>query len=194
MDLAEDSRMAEAFSRPFTAGSRRSFPASEARSAASSTLDESRLSRSSGSEELDVVSLEAAEADAEATHSPAAAKELLEVLIRAADRFHFSWSAGQEQPTASSKLHERFLPSRRVPPRRCLPFFPDIHTEVSASWSRPVSARVYNPRTALYSSLAEAKRDGYGSMPAVEGRQSMSATPSSLGGGRLNFGAYYPRW
>ncbi|ROI46675.1 hypothetical protein DPX16_7793 [Anabarilius grahami] len=68
-----------------------------------------------------------------------------------------------------SKLDERFLPSWSAqPPRRALPFFPDLHTEVSRSWKKPVSTRVYTPQTSIYSNVAGMRKHGYGAMPRAD--------------------------
>ncbi|CAM4446751.1 unnamed protein product [Leuciscus chuanchicus] len=47
-------------------------------------------------------------------------------------------------------------------------FFPDLHTEVSRSWGKPVSYRVYTAQTSHYSSIHIYKEHGYGEMPKVE--------------------------
>ncbi len=42
-----------------------------------------------------------------------------------------------------SKLDERFLRSKSLPLRRSLPFFPDLHTEVSRLWRNLFSSRLF---------------------------------------------------
>ncbi|ROL49822.1 hypothetical protein DPX16_1193 [Anabarilius grahami] len=92
----------------------------------------------SSSEELDVVSVATGESEDSPLHSPAS-EELLEVLSRAVARLNIDWPAEKQEQAVKSKLDERFLPSRSAqPPRRALPFFPDLHTEVSRSWKRPI--------------------------------------------------------
>ncbi|XDV15003.1 hypothetical protein PO909_015157 [Leuciscus waleckii] len=54
------------------------------------------------------------------------------------------------------------------PPRRALPFFPDLHNELCKSWNRPFSARLSNPPVLDYSNIVGAKENGYGMMPHVE--------------------------
>ncbi|MGL4764320.1 MAG: hypothetical protein ACRC2N_04725, partial [Aeromonas sp.] len=53
-------------------------------------------------------------------------------------------------------------------PQRGLPFFPDLHTEVSRSWKRPFSARVCTPQTSTYSGILGLNKHGYVMMPRAE--------------------------
>ncbi len=48
------------------------------------------------------------------------------------------------------KLDERFLQFKTPPPHRSLPFFPDLHTEVSRSWAKPFSAHLFVPSSDYY--------------------------------------------
>ncbi|ROL50364.1 hypothetical protein DPX16_19890 [Anabarilius grahami] len=92
----------------------------------------------SSSEELDVVSVATGESEDPPLQSPAS-EELMEVLSRAVARLNIDWPAEKQEQAVKSKLDERFLPSWSAqPPRRALPFFPDLHTEVSRSWKKPV--------------------------------------------------------
>ncbi|CAM4729294.1 unnamed protein product [Leuciscus chuanchicus] len=120
----------------------------------------------SSSEELDVVSI-----DAESEDSPPqshAFEELLDVITRAVERLSIEWPEDRQGARSKSKLDERFLPSRAQPQRRSLPFFPDLHTEVSRLWGKPESYRVYTAQTSHYSSIHNYKEHGYGEMPKVE--------------------------
>jgi len=65
-------------------------------------------------------------------------------------------------------MDERFLISHSLPPCRCLPFFPDLHTEVCRSWNKPVSARILTHQTSMYANIAGSRRHGYGAMPRME--------------------------
>lgn len=67
-----------------------------------------------------------------------------------------------------SKLDERFLHSKSLPPRRGLPFFPDLHTELSRSWNKPFSARIFSTNASHYANVVGLKEHGYGTMPLVE--------------------------
>ena len=67
----------------------------------------------------------------------------MNVLSRAVEKLSIDWPVDRQESKHKSKLDERFLPSRSQPSRRWLPFFPDLHTEVSKTWARPVSSRIY---------------------------------------------------
>ncbi len=58
-----------------------------------------------------------------------------------------------------------FLCSRSPPPRRGLPFFPDLHTEVSRSWRKPYSACLFSPCVSHYSNVLGLNECGYGKIP-----------------------------
>ncbi|KAL0163034.1 hypothetical protein M9458_042430, partial [Cirrhinus mrigala] len=92
----------------------------------------------SSSEEVDVVSVD----EAAAPQFPQY-EELLEVVTRAVAKLSIDWPA---EPL----LDERFLRSRPPPARRSLPFFPDLHTEVSRSWNAPFSSRLFIPASYNY--------------------------------------------
>ncbi len=63
-------------------------------------------------------------------------EELLEVVTLAVAKLNIDWPADNQIEKQRSKLDERFLHSKSLPLRRCLPFFPDLHTEVSRSWKK----------------------------------------------------------
>ncbi|XP_034154746.2 uncharacterized protein LOC113523686 [Pangasianodon hypophthalmus] len=79
-------------------------------------------------------------ADSDLPQSPQY-EELLEVVSQTVAKLSIDWPAETRVEPQGSKLGERFLRSKPPPPRRSLPFFPDLHTEVSRSWRRPFSAR-----------------------------------------------------
>ena len=70
----------------------------------------------------------------------AAYAELVEVLSRATEKLAIDWP-DEPRESQSSKLDERLLsgPNSR-PQRRKLPFFSDLHHEISRSWKQPFSA------------------------------------------------------
>ncbi|CAM4528872.1 unnamed protein product [Leuciscus chuanchicus] len=163
MDLSVDVETGSALSQHQSDRSSASHQGAEARAAVSSPLIEAPILQLSSSEELDVVSVEAESEDSPPQSH--AFEELLDVITRAVDRLSIEWPEDRQDVRSKSKLDERFLPSRAQPQRRSLPFFPDLHTEVSRSWGKPVSYRVYAPQTSHYSSIQNYKDYGYGEMP-----------------------------
>ncbi len=112
---------------------------SEARSAVSSPQRAGSAFHLSPSEEEDVES---------ADYSPIQSQqyeELLEVVICTVAKLNIDWPADDQTEKQRSKLDERFLRSKSLPLRRSLPFFPDLHTEVSRSWKNPFSSRLFIP-------------------------------------------------
>ncbi len=110
----------------------------EAHAAVSSALIKAQTLQLSVSEELDVVRANARDTEDSPPQSRAF-EELVEVVTRAVERLSIDWPAEREDVRSNGKLYERFLPSRSQPQRRGLPFFPDLHTEVSKSCEKPVS-------------------------------------------------------
>ncbi|CAM4558277.1 unnamed protein product [Leuciscus chuanchicus] len=166
MDLSVDVERGSALSQHPSDRSSASHQGAEARAAVSSPPMEAPILQLSSSEELDVVSIEAGSEDSPPQSH--AFEELLDVVTRAVQRLSIEWPEDRQDVRSKSKLDERFLPSRAQPQRRSLPFFPDLHTEVSRSWGKPVSYRVYTPQTSHYSSIHKYKEYGYGEMPKVE--------------------------
>ena len=161
-----DVETGSALSQPLSDRSSASHQGVEARVAVSSPPMEAPVLQLSSSEELDVVSVEAEPEDSPPQSH--AFEELLDVITRAVDRLSIEWSEDRQDVRSKSKLDERFLPSRAQPQRRSLPFFPDLHTEVSRSWGKPMSSRVYSAQTSHYSSISNYKQHGYGEMSKVE--------------------------
>lgn len=76
-------------------------------------------------------------------------EELLEVVTRAVEKLSIEWPDEKTQ-NKKRKLDECFLTSGLGhQPRKHLPFFPDLHIEVSRSWNNPYSARIHTPLTLL---------------------------------------------
>ncbi|MCI4377585.1 hypothetical protein PGIGA_G00205140 [Pangasianodon gigas] len=161
MDLAE--RMETGPSLSPSSPSRSTVPSlgSEARSAVSSPRGTDSALHLSSSEEVDVESV-----DPE-PQSPQYG-ELLEVVTRAVAKLNIDWPAESRPELQCSRLDEHFLRSRPPPPPRSLPFFPDLHTEVSRSWNRPFSARLFSPTSSHYANVAGLDYSGYRAMPRVE--------------------------
>ncbi|KAI2647437.1 Transposon Ty3-G Gag-Pol polyprotein [Labeo rohita] len=95
-------------------------------------------------------------------------EELLEVVTRAVAKLNIDWPAEKQAELQRSKLDERFLRNRPPPSRWSLPFFPDLHTNVSRLWSRPFSARLFIPASDYYGNVEGLTESGYRAMPWVE--------------------------
>ncbi|KAI2668278.1 putative uridine nucleosidase 2 [Labeo rohita] len=147
---------------------------SEARAAVSSPRGSASTLPISSSEEVDVVSLE----EAAAPQFPQY-EELLEVVTRAVAKLSIDWPAEPLVEPQKSKLDERFLRSRPPPARRSLPFFPDLHTEVSRSWNTPFSSRLFIPASYNYGYVAGLDERGYRAMPRVEQTLASYLSPES---------------
>ncbi len=137
-------------------------PGSEARSAVTSPRGTDSVLLLSSSEEGECES-----AEAPPPVSPQY-EELLEVMTRAVAKLNISWPAEEHAEPQTSKLDERFLRAKRSPPTRSLPFFPDLHTEVSRSWASPFLARLFVPSSDYYGNVGGLKQRGYRAMPRVE--------------------------
>ncbi|KAL0148327.1 hypothetical protein M9458_056389 [Cirrhinus mrigala] len=136
---------------------------SEGRSAVSSPRGTGSTLHLSSSEEVDVESVDEVSAPLFPQY-----EELLEVVTRAVAKLNIDWPAEPQVEPQKSKLDERFLRSRPPPARRSLPFFPDLHTEVSRSWNSPFSSRLFIPASYNYGYVAGLDERGYRAMPRVE--------------------------
>ncbi len=81
----------------------------------------------SSSEEIDVESV-----DDVPSHLPQN-EELVDVVTHAMAKLNINWPAECHVELQRGKLDEGFLRFKIPPPHRSLPFFPDLHTEVSRS-------------------------------------------------------------
>ncbi len=162
LDLAEGLETAKPLSLSSPARSTARSLGSEARTAVSSPQRAGPVFHLSPSEEEDVEST-----GFSPTLSPQY-EELLEVVTRAVAKLNINWPADDQTEEQRSKLDERFLRSKSLPLRRSLPFFPDLHTEVSRSWKRPFSSRLFIPASDYYGNVAGLSECGYRAMPRVE--------------------------
>ncbi len=104
----------------------------------------------------------------EAQPSPAYT-ELVEVLAHAIEKLSLDLP-DEPRESQSSKLDERFLSgSGSRPTRRKLPFFPDLHHEVSRSWKQPYSSRLTNAVAADFTNAT---------VPAVEDMLAAHLSPN----------------
>ncbi|KAI2657343.1 Transposon Ty3-G Gag-Pol polyprotein [Labeo rohita] len=147
---------------------------SEARAAVSSPRGSASTLPISSSEEVDVVSVD----EAAAPQFPQY-EELLEVVTRAVAKLNIDWPAEPLVEPQKSKLDERFLRSRPPPAHPSLPFFPDLHTEVSRSWNSLFSSRLFIPASYNYGYVAGLDERGYRAMPRVEQTLASYLSPES---------------
>ncbi len=81
-------------------------------------------------------------------HSLLRPTQLMEVLSHATEKLSIDWP-DKPHKSQSSKLDERFLSSPNSrPERRKLPFFSDLHHEISRSWKQSFSLRLTNAAAA----------------------------------------------
>ncbi len=84
-------------------------------------------------------------------------------VTRAVAKLNIEWPTDKErQERPKSKLDELFLRSRSPSPRRGSPFSPDLHNELSRSWDKPYSSRLFDPIVLNYSSVLGLNEHGYG--------------------------------
>ncbi len=80
---------------------------------------------------------------------------------------------------ARRKFDERFLSSPNSrPERRKLPFFSDLHQEISRSWKQPFSSRLTNAEAADFTNLVGSVEQGYTAIPVVEDTLASHLSPS----------------
>ncbi len=84
-----------------------------------------------------------------------------------------------EQTGLAFSLDERFLsgPNSR-PERRKLPFFSDLHQEISRSWKQPFSSHLTNVAAADFTNLVGSVEQGYTAIPVVEDTLASHLSPS----------------
>jgi len=83
----------------------------------------------SGSGDLDVVGIDAGDIKDSPPHTPAY-ERFMEVVTCTVAKLNIDWPAKKQEVQKKSLLDKRFLPS----PHRRLPFFCNLHTELSKSW------------------------------------------------------------
>ncbi|KAL0162328.1 hypothetical protein M9458_041724, partial [Cirrhinus mrigala] len=76
-------------------------------------------------------------------------EELLEVVTLAVAKLNIDWPAEKQAEPQRSKLDKRFRHNRTPPSHRSLPFFHNLHNEISRLWVRPFSARLFVPAAVI---------------------------------------------
>ncbi|KAI2644940.1 Transposon Ty3-G Gag-Pol polyprotein [Labeo rohita] len=163
LDLLEGMETGEPLSPSSPGRSGARSQGSEARSAVPSTQGTASTLPISSSEEVESESVEVA------PHSPQY-EELLEVVTRAVAKLNIDWPAEKQAEPQRSKLDECFLRNRPPPSHRSLPFRGVLHrdTEVSRSWGKPYSARLFVPASDYYGNVVGTTERGYRAIPRVE--------------------------
>ncbi|KAF4100116.1 hypothetical protein G5714_018312 [Onychostoma macrolepis] len=128
-------------------------PSPEARNAVSFGLDNVLFTAASDSEDFRPALADAHPPSGQEARPSAAYSELVDVLSRATEKLSIDWP-DEPRESQSSKLDERFLsgPNSRFEWRK-LPFFSDLHHEISRSWKQPFSSRLTNAAATDFTNL-----------------------------------------
>ncbi len=144
------------------------YPSPGAHDTVSFGLDDILLTAASDSEDFGPALADALPLSGQEARPSAAYSELVDVLSRVTEKLSLDWP---DEPRESqvSKLDERFLsgPNSRLEWRK-LPFFVDLHQEISRSWKQPFSSRLTNAAAADFTNLVGSAEQGYTAMPVVE--------------------------
>ncbi len=110
--------------------------------------------------------------------SSVAYSELVDVLSRATEKLSLDWP-DEPRESQSSKLDEWLVssPNSRSEWRK-LPFFSDLHHEISRSWKQPFSSRLTNAAAADFTNLVGSVEQGYTAIPVVEDTLASHLSPS----------------
>ncbi len=154
-------------------------PSPEAREAVSFGLEDILYTVASDSEDFGTVSLDVLPPSGQEARPSPAYTELVDVLARATEKLSLDWP-DETCKSQSSKLDERFLSgSGSRPARRMLPFFPDLHHEISRSWKQPFSSRLTNAAAADFTNLIGSVEQGYAAVPPIEDTLAAHFSPTS---------------
>ncbi len=108
----------------------------------------------------------------------AAYSELVDVLSRATEKLALDWP-DEPRESQESKLDERFLSGLNSRPElRKLPFFSDLHQEISRSWKQPFSSHLTNAAATDFTNLVGSVEQGYTAIPVVEDTLASHISPS----------------
>ncbi len=144
------------------------FPSPRARDTISFGLDDILHTAASDSEDFGPALADALPPSGQEARPSAAYSELVDVLSRATEKLALDWP-DEPRESRASKLDERFLiGAHSRPERRKLPFFSDLHREISSSWKQPFSSRLTNAVAADFTNLVGSVEQGYTAMPVIE--------------------------
>ncbi len=154
------------------------FPSPKARDFVSFGLDDILHTAASDSEDFGPASADALPPNGQGARPSAAYSELVDVLSRATEKLALDWP-DEPRESRASKLDDRFLISAHSKlERRKLPFFSDLHREISSSWKQPFSSRLTNAAAADFTNLVGSVEQGYTAMPVTEDTLASHLSPS----------------
>ncbi len=154
------------------------FPSPRARDTVSFGIDDVLLTAASDSEDFGPALADALTLSGQEAWPSPANSELVDVLSCATKKLALDWPE-EPRESPSSKLDERFLSgSNSKPERRKLPFFGDLHHEISRSCKQPFSSRLTNAAAADFINLVDSVKQGYTTMPMVEETLASHLSPS----------------
>ncbi len=153
-------------------------PSPEARDAVSFGLDDVLFTAASDSEDFRPALADAFPPSGQEAQPSAAYSELVDVLSHATEKLSIDWP-DEPRESQSSILDERFLSSPNSrPERRKLPFFSDLHHEISRSWKQPFSSRLTNAAAADFTNLVGSVEQGYTAIPVIQDTLASHLSPS----------------
>ncbi len=153
-------------------------PSPEARDTVSFRLDDVLFTAASDSEDFGPALADAFPPSGQEARPSAAYSELVDVLSRVTEKLSIDWP-DEPRESQSSKLDERFLSGpNSQPERRKLPFFSDLHHEISRSWKQPFSSRLTNTAAADFTNLVGSVEQGYTAIPVIEDTLASHLSPS----------------
>ncbi len=154
------------------------FPSPGAHHTISFGLDDILHTAASDSEDFGPALADALPPSGQEARPSAAYSELVDVLSRATEKLALDWP-DEPRESRASKLDERFLiGAHSKPERRKLPFFSDLHREISSSWKQPFSSHLTNAAAADFTNLVGSVEQGYTTMPVIEDTLTSHLSPS----------------
>ncbi len=154
------------------------FPSPKAHDFVSFRLDDVLHTAASDSEDFGPALADALTPSGQEARPSAAYSELVDVLSRATEKLALDWP-DEPRESRASKLNERFLiGAHSKPERRKLPFFSDLHREISSSWKQPFSSRLTNAAAADFTNFVGSVEQGYTAMPVIEDTLASHLSPS----------------
>ncbi len=154
------------------------FPRPKAHDFVSFGLDDVLHTAASDSEDFGPALADALPPSGQEAWPSAAYSELVDVLSRATEKLALDWP-DEPRESQASKLDERFLIGAHSKlERRKLPFFSDLHREISSSWKQTFSSRLTNAAAADFTNLVGSVEQGYTAMPVIEDTLASHLSPS----------------